>query len=510
MNFSSIMITDVTASFFWIFIVLFSVLLMIKRIKEKNTNFKQLPGPIGFPIIGASHIVSKYKKPWDAFSDLRKQYGDVYGIQLGSRNCVVVSSLPIIREVLVNKCNQFGNRPDFVRFHAIFRGDRNYSIALCDWSSKQKTRRQLTFPFMHPKARSFGSARMDQYIKTEMKELIQSLALVQDQVIEPRFYLLIATANIFYQFLCSKSYSREDPEFCNIVKIYDVVFRELFQGFAVDFMPWLKVFNVMKIYRLKKLAANVSKFTETIFEEHEKDFDAEHPRDLVDILLQHIRENSKDNGDLTREDVGIIVEDLLGGHSVLGNLWLWGLYFLADYPEIRMKIRNEVTKVTKNIRYPSLDDRSSMPYTYATILELIRIISSPIIPHVASCDTEIQGYHVPKNSLVMFNTCDLNLDPELWEKPKTFNPERFINEEGKIQKPNHFLPFSTGKRTCLGDGLVKATLFLGMSTLLQCFDIVLPPDTHGPDIYDVPGLVIPREEIKLIFRATPNLSDMSE
>ncbi|GIY40641.1 cytochrome P450 307a1, partial [Caerostris extrusa] len=95
-----------------------------KKSKSKQ-SYKSLPGPKGLPVLGASYIVGRYPKPWDAFSALRKQYGDIYGLTLGSRRCVVVSNMALVKEVLVTKCHDFANRPDFLRFHAIFRGDRN-------------------------------------------------------------------------------------------------------------------------------------------------------------------------------------------------------------------------------------------------------------------------------------------------------------------------------------------------------------------------------------------------
>lgn len=79
------------------------------------------------------------------------------------------------------------------------------------------------------------------------------------------------------------------------------------------------------------------------------------------------------------------------------------------------------------------------------------------------------------------------------------SPSRFISSSGTVSKPDYFIPFGTGKRTCLGDGIVKATLFLGISTLLQNFDISLPPGFPLPDMDDIPGLVVPRHNVQLVF-----------
>lgn len=135
--------------------------------------------------------------------------------------------------------------------------------------------------------------------------------------------------------------------------------------------------------------------TEAVVKEHEEGIDHDRPRDLVDIFLSYLKDNEgNDESSLTREDVEVIIEDLIGGHSVLGNLWLWGLYLMAANPEVRENIREEVARVTGGVRAPSMEDRKSMPYTEAATLELLRVVSSPIIPHVATTDTSISGNYM--------------------------------------------------------------------------------------------------------------------
>ncbi|GBN74215.1 hypothetical protein AVEN_75188-1 [Araneus ventricosus] len=94
--------------------------------------------------------------------------------------------------------------------------------------------------------------------------------------------------------------------------------------------------------------------------------------------------------------------------------------------------------------------------------------------------------------------CILSFPPSL--KSVDISRFRFVDSKGNVIKPDHFIPFGMGKRHCLGDGLVKATLFLGLSTLLQNFEISLPQGFPEPDMRDIPGIVVPREEIRLVFR----------
>jgi cytochrome P450 family 307 subfamily A len=62
------------------------------------------------------------------------------------------------------------------------------------------------------------------------------------------------------------------------------------------------------------------------------------------------------------------------------------------------------------------------------------------------------------------------MSPSLWEEPEKFEPKRFISN-GRIQKPEHFIPFGTGNRSCMGYKLVQFISFAVVSNLLKEFDI---------------------------------------
>lgn len=83
------------------------------------------PGPKAFPLIGSMHLLGQHEVPFEAFTALSKIYGDIYSITLGSIPCVVVNNFALIKEVLITKGAHFGGRPDFIRFHKLFGGDRN-------------------------------------------------------------------------------------------------------------------------------------------------------------------------------------------------------------------------------------------------------------------------------------------------------------------------------------------------------------------------------------------------
>lgn len=60
-------------------------------------------------------------------------------------------------------------------------------------------------------------------------------------------------------------------------------------------------------------------------------------------------------------------------------------------------------------------------------------------------DVQLNGYTIPKDTQVVPLLHAVHMDPDLWESPEKFMPTRFLNSEGKVTKPEYFLPFGVGK-----------------------------------------------------------------
>jgi cytochrome P450 family 307 subfamily A len=86
----------------------------------------------------------------------------------------------------------------------------------------------------------------------------------------------------------------------------------------------------------------------------------------------------------------------------------------------------------------------------------------------------VSGYHVEKGTIIFINNYEINNSEKYWDAPSEFRPERFI-VDGKVTRPEYFIPFSTGKRTCIGQRLVQGYSFLLASTILQHFDVTADP-----------------------------------
>ena len=105
------------------------------------------------------------------------------------------------------------------------------------------------------------------------------------------------------------------------------------------------------------------------------------------------------------------------------------------------------------------------------------------VAHYTAKDVTVNGVVIPKDTFVQALNVEI-LKGDYWENGKSFMPERFLDDEGNAKKDDHLVPFSIGKRQCLGETLAKAELFIFFAGLLQHFKIeeevpgILPSDNY--------------------------------
>lgn len=100
-----------------------------------------------------------------------------------------------------------------------------------------------------------------------------------------------------------------------------------------------------------------------------------------------------------------------------------------------------------------------------------------------------------KDTFIFLNNYDLNMSSELWDRPKEFMPERLV-QNGNIVKPQHFLPFGTGRRSCMGYKMVQYLSFSIVANVLKSFTL-LPSEN---ECYNVPIGNLAMPELTFSFR----------
>ena len=161
----------------------------------------------------------------------------------------------------------------------------------------------------------------------------------------------------------------------------------------------------------------------------------------------------------------------------------WAVMFMALNPEVQRKCFVEIKDVLGE-RPPSINDSASMVYTMATLMEIQRVgmIAEASLLHRLTKDTEIEGYTLKKNTFFLTNIQKFMLNPDEFESPKQFKPERFI-DNGQLVKKELFVPFGIGKRICMGESLAKNELFIFFVRLFQRIEITTTDPKPDPNNY---------------------------
>jgi len=202
----------------------------------------------------------------------------------------------------------------------------------------------------------------------------------------------------------------------------------------------------------------------------------QNPTDLLDMILPH---RAKSGTSLTADD---LLPNLwlffLAGHDTTAISLAWTLHLLARYPEVQEKARQEALRLVGESGVPAAHHLSEASYISMVINESLRLYP-PVhtIPTRYSCaDTELDGYLIPKGSMISLGISAICRHPDTWTNPDLFNPDRFKSKHSGFD----FLPFSAGKRRCLGDkfSLMEQKTFLIM--LLTQFR-VKPYTTQQPN-----------------------------
>jgi cytochrome P450 len=205
--------------------------------------------------------------------------------------------------------------------------------------------------------------------------------------------------------------------------------------------------------------------------------------DFLSLLLQARDEDGKPMSD---EQVMAECLTLFGaGHETTATALAWTWYLLCQYPECYQKVQQEVDSVLQG-RIPTYADLARLPYCLQVFKEAMRIYPPAYaMSRRALRDVEIDGYHVPKNRIVLIAPYTLHRRTEYFPDPEQFNPERFAPEREKQLPRYAYLPFGAGPRICIGmyfsmmEGhLLLVTLAQRVSFSLILGQQVVPDPVH--------------------------------
>ncbi|XP_046583100.1 cytochrome P450 1A1-like [Haliotis rubra] len=457
-----------------VFLASASILTFLHRLMYGT---KSPPGPWGLPIVG--HLPFLGKTPYQTFMKMRKIYGDLIKLQFGAWPTVVIHG-KLIKEALCTKGDAFSGRPQFFSSVSVQNG-KSLSFGKFDMSWKLHRR------IANKSFQEFANARknpVEEIICEEVSNILEEFEGYNGQAFDPHDHIYIAMGSVIYQ-ICygRKGNVRADKDFCEYILHTQDFSTFVTAGNPVDIFPWLRHFMKKRVKQFKDLLSKGHLIRRKRIRDHLETFSSDNLRDVTDSLInesKQLTETDKANG-MSEERLQDTIGDLFAaGFDTVATTTMWTMLLLAKTPRVQKKIQEEIDNVVGMSRRPTLADRRNMVYTEATIHEILRIINlTPLsTPHATTEDVELAGYTIKKDTLVFLNLFSLSHDPEVWGDPEVFRPERFLKEDGQIDTRllDTYLPFSAGRRRCLGEFLARIELFLIISGFLQRCTFVKPKD----------------------------------
>ncbi|MCD7472199.1 hypothetical protein HAX54_013207 [Datura stramonium] len=460
------------------------ILIFLLPIAKKSGKNNLPPGPLGLPFIGNLHQFDSLT-PHLYFWKLSKKYGKIFTLRLGSASMVVVSSAKLAKEVLKTQDLVYCSRPSILSQQKLSYNGRDIVFAPYNDYWREMRKVFAIHLFSLKKVQSFSSIREDE-VSRMIKKISQQA--ITSQITNLSNILISLTSTIICRVAFGIRYDDEAHERRRFDELL-IEAQAMLASFSVsDCLPsfsWIDKITGWT-YRLEKIFKDLDEFYEEIIEQHHN---PNRPKsmegDIVDLLLQLQKEQSTPI-DLTLEDIkGLLMNVLLAGSDTSAAAVVWAMTVLMKNPKAMNKVQKEIRKSIGNKGIVNEDDIQNMPYFKAVIKEVFRLYppSPLLVPRESMGKSTLEGYEIQSGTIIHVNSWAIGRDPEVWENPEEFVPERFLNSDIDFKGQDYeLIPFGAGRRRCPGITLGVASTELALSNLLYAFEWELPRGMKKEDI----------------------------
>ncbi|KAG4156169.1 hypothetical protein ERO13_D03G157200v2 [Gossypium hirsutum] len=422
------------------------------------------PGPLGLPIVGYLPFLG-FDNLHLVFTELAGVYGPIYKLWLGNKLIVVISSPSLVKEV--------------VRDHDIAFSERESPIAA----------EIITF--------GTNDIAFDSYSKKVM-EMVGDVYENVGKLIDVGELAFRTLTSLIGNMVWGGEIQGEQ--------------RTIGKPNISDIFPSIAWFDIQGIERgMKKIRQSFNEFLDSVIEERMKKETGEQKSDVLQMLLD-LHKNQDSPSSLTMNQIkGILVNIVVAGTDTTSGSTEWAMSELMQHPEMMEKVKKELNDVIGVNNTVEEFHLPNLRYLNAVIKETFRLhpVLPLLVPRCSARSLTVGGYTIPKGSRVFLNTWSIHRDPNIWDNPMEFQPERFLNEPGKLDfRGNDFryLPFGSGRRKCPGINLGEKMLSFILASLLHSFEWKLPQD-EKVDLSGKFGIIMGKKN-PLHLIPTPRLTNL--
>lgn len=488
------------------------VSVVTRRIRQQN-RLPLPPGPKPWPVVG--NLFEMEAISHQGFANLARKYGPLIHLKLGSVSIMVASNVRLAKEVLKTNDHVFSSRPRVTQFVELAYDNQTISTSPYGPTWRNATRvlkQELITP-----------ARMEHFKATRQEEILTAIQTLLAESSEGKAVRLdskfkIHLMNILTMMMVSKRFfgpkadnGLDSLRFQKATKDVTDLLGVFHLG---DYFPLFKLWDVQGHKKMMKVAhENMDRWIQGIFDERRQELgfgDSKVPLrgDFLDVLLTR---SNKDDEIMFTDDMmkGIFQDIFLGGVESPASTVEWALAELLKHPEQLKKAQDELDTVVGRQRLVDESDIPSLPYLRAIVKETFRLhpVTPLLIPRESSEACELGGFHIPSGSQIFVNIWAIGRDPEYWDKPTEFNPDRFLGSPiDPLGQHFELVPFGSGRRKCPGIGLGLVFVEYFLAFLIQGCEWSLPDGQAAGDMDMADGIgIVNHKNVPLEACASPRL-----
>uniref|UniRef100_A0A8C2CZX1 Cytochrome P450 2M1 n=1 Tax=Cyprinus carpio TaxID=7962 RepID=A0A8C2CZX1_CYPCA len=453
-------------------------LILLWKIRGKQSSFERLPpGPAPNPLLG-NLFQFNIKEAYKYYLELSNRYGSVVTIWLANTPVVIISGYQALKDTMIGLGEEFSGR---AVYPLLMKSTYGYGVLSTSGHRWKEMRR---FTVMTLKNFGMGRRSIEERVREEAENLVEMFKKCEGSAFSPADMLFNAVNNVICSIVFGHRFEIEDPQFKSLLRTVNTYFTVLSSplGQIYNVFPRLVSLFPGKHHQLFKDLEEAREYFKGEAQARMNILDSSCPQDFIEAFVLKMKEE-RDNPDTEYNFdnlVSVVWNMFSAGTETTSSTIRYALLLMMKHQDIQERVQQEIDEVVGQDRWPSVEDRKNLPYTDAVIHEIQRYMDlAPIaVPHKMMCDTEYNGYIIPKGVMVFPLLSSVLIDPKLWKNPNCFDPENFLDAVGRFQKNDAFVVFGMGKRACLGEALARIELFIFFTSLLQhfTFKATVPPE----------------------------------
>lgn len=427
---------------------------MSQLVSIETQPVKTIPTKKGLPLLGILPEIFG-KDPYEYFKNIMLEHGDFVRLNLSLQPVYLVSSPDYLQHILRDNHKNY-RKPDM--FYGSAREVVGNGLVTSDGDYWLRQRRMIQ-PHLHRKQLA--------QLFTDMVESIQE-ALVRwqplaasGQEIEFNEEISGVTMNVIMSTMFGKDAlsQAEIEETGHYTKrMIDYVGRSMYTSFIPKWVP------LPERVQFKKDLAVFYEVAQRIIAQCKQNKNTS--ASLIQMLLSTVDEETSHqmNDQQLFDEVATI---FLAGYETTATVLTWLGVVMDKHPDVALKLYKEVDEVLGS-RVPTFEDIPRLTYARQVFMEIMRMYTVvPLLPRALIEADQIGPYQLPANALVLVFYHGVHHNPQVWEEPEKFIPERFANTHAPHHHPFGYVPFSGGPRKCAGDEFAMMEGPLIMAMLLQ-------------------------------------------